>query len=333
MGAWLRGAAVALALVGLAPAAWASGFLARPLELVVPYAAGGGTDVVARLVAERLAAQLGGRVEVRNVVGGGGSIGTSQVLHAPPDGYTIGTGSQGPLAMLPQYGGLDYGIDDVDFIALIARNRMVLVARAGLPFADAETLLAHARAHPGTVTVGNSGAGGANHVAAEGLAMTADIRIRSVPFAGGAAAVAACLDGRIDTVVAHPSEVQVAVRAGHLVPLLVMEETRIPEMPAVPTARELGVDFTWAAWKGLIAPRGMPAEARARLVAALDAMFAEPDFRARLAALGETVDYRPGAAFADLARRDFLAAGRVIRAIAAHNLPSAGPEPQPQPPH
>lgn len=316
---WRRGILVALAVVGLAPVAWASGFLSRPVELVVPYAAGGGTDVVARLIAESLEPRLGGRVVVKNVVGGGGSIGTSLVLHAPPDGYTIGTGSQGPLAMLPQYGGLDYGIDDVDFLALIARNRMVLAVRPGLPYADARALLDYARAHPGAVTIGNSGAGGANHVAAEGLAMAAEVRFRSVPFGGAAAAIAACLAGEVDAVMAHPPEILDSARTGRLVPLLVLEEARIPDLPEVPTARELGVDFTWAAWKGLIAPRGLPPDVRARIAGAIAASFADPAFRARLEKLGESVDYRPDAAFAELARRDFLAAGRVIRAIAAHN--------------
>lgn len=317
---WLRAVAVAVAVCGFAPAAWASGFLSRPVELVVPYAPGGGTDMVARLLAARLEPQLGGRVEVRNVIGGGGSIGTSQVLHAPPDGFTIGTGSQGPLAMLPQYGGLDYGIDDVDFLALIGRNRMVLAVRADLPYARGAALLAYARANPGAVAIGNSGAGGANHVAAEGFAMAAGVRFRSVPFGGAAAAIAACLEGRIDAVIANPSEVREAARAGALVPVVVMEEARIDELPDVPTARELGVDFTWAAWKGLIAPKGLPPEVRARLTTAIAAVFADPEFRARLTELGETVDYLPGPAFAELARRDFFTAGRVIRAIAAHNL-------------
>lgn len=318
---WLRGVvAVMAAVCGFAPAGWAAGLLSRPVELVVPYAPGGGTDLVARLVAARLEPQLGGRVEVRNVVGGGGSAGTSLVLHAPPDGFTIGTGSQGPLAMLPQYGGLDYGIDDVDFLALIGRNRMVLAVRAGLPYAEGRALLAHARANPGAIAVGNSGAGGANHVATEGLAMAADVRFRSVPFGGAAAAIAACLDERVDAVVANPPEVRDAIRAGTLVPVLVMEAARIDELPDVPTARELGVDFTWAAWKGLIAPKGLPPEVRARLTEAIAAIFADAEFRARLTELGESVEYLPSAEFAELARRDFLAAGRVIRAIAAHNL-------------
>lgn len=321
MCAWLRGVVAAVMIGGFATVASAAGLLDRPVELVVPYAAGGGTDVVARLIAERLEPRLGTPVVVKNVVGGGGSIGTSQVVHALPDGFTIGTGSQGPLAMLPQYGGLDYGLDDVEFLALIARNRMVLAVRPGLPYADARGLLDYARANPGAVTVGNSGAGGANHVAAEGLAMEAGVRIRSMPFGGAAGAIAACLSGEVAAVVAHPAEVRTLAREGRLIPVLVMEEARIAELPEVPTAREVGVDFTWAAWKGLIAPKGLPPAARARLVAAIAAIFEDPEFRARLEGLGEFVDYRPGPAFAELARRDFFAAGRVIRAIAAHNQP------------
>ena len=94
----------------------------------MPYNAGGGTDLAARVLAQSLEKYLGGTVIVRNQPGGGGSIGTSATLHAKPDGYTIGTGSQGPLVMLPNYGGIDYGIQDVDFLALMGRNLMVIAA-------------------------------------------------------------------------------------------------------------------------------------------------------------------------------------------------------------
>lgn len=324
MSEWLRGLCLALAALLACCAgsvdARAGSYPWHEIAIVVPYAAGGGTDVTARLLAAALGKRLGARVEVRNVTGGGGSIGTSAVLHAAPDGYTLGTGSQGPLAILPHYGGLDYSLDDVDFLALIGRNLMVIAARPGLPYADARGLLAHARANPGAVRVGNSGAGGANHIAVEGFAAAAGIRVSSVPFPGAAAAIQACREGRIDAVAAHPGELLELVRAGQLLPLLVMEDARIPEFPEVPTSRELGVDFTWAAWKGLIAPKTLPEDVRAELVAAIGEIFADPAVVDALTRRGERVDYRPAAVFEALARQDSARVGEVIRAISAHNL-------------
>jgi tripartite-type tricarboxylate transporter receptor subunit TctC len=158
-----------------APAA-AAEYPVRPVQIVVPYNAGGGTDLTARLIAQTMEKHLGGTVIVRNQPGGGGAIGTSAIVHAKPDGYTIGTGSQGPLVMLPHYGGIDYSIEDADFLALIGRNLMVVAVNKDAPFQDGKSFLNYAKSRPGELTVGNSGAGGANQIAMEGFAMAAASR-------------------------------------------------------------------------------------------------------------------------------------------------------------
>jgi tripartite-type tricarboxylate transporter receptor subunit TctC len=303
-----------------APDALAADYPARPVQIIVPYNAGGGTDLAARVLAQTMEKYLGGTVIVRNQPGGGGSIGTSATAHAKPDGYTLGTGSQGPLVMLPQYGGIDYTINDFDFLALMGRNLMVLAAGKDAPYKNAQEFLAYAKAHPGEVTVGNSGAGGANHVATEGLGMAGDLKLKSMPFGGAVAAITATLGGHIQSVLAHPPEVATHIKAGTLVPILVLEDDRIADFPDTPTAKELGIDFTWAAWKGIVAPKGLPADVRKKLGDALDKTFHDPDFLQKMKEMGEDIDYRPGDAYKNLAMKDSTVAEKVIRAIGMYNM-------------
>ncbi|WP_142846083.1 tripartite tricarboxylate transporter substrate binding protein [Telmatospirillum sp. J64-1] len=301
-------------------AASAQQFPVRPVQVVVPYAAGGGTDLSARIMADTIEKYLGQTMVVRNQPGGGGSIGTSVVLHSRADGYTLGMGAQGPLAMLPHYGGIDYSLDEVEFLALMGRNLMVIASCRGAPFGNAEEFLTHAKANPGAIRVGNSGAGGANHIAMEGFASAADIKVRSMPFQGSSAAVTACVGGHIDAVVASPAEVLPQVQAGNIKPVLVMEESRIEQFPDMPTAIEAGVDFTWSSWKGIIAPKGLPEDVRLKLADALEKTFQDETFIQRMNELGEFIDYRPGPAYEELARRDSGIAETVIRDLGMYGM-------------
>jgi len=310
----------AVALSAVAEPAAAADYPARPVQIIVPYNAGGGTDLTARLLAQTMEKYLGGTVIVRNQPGGGGSIGTSATLHAKPDGYTLGTGSQGPLVMLPNYGGIDYATADADYLALIGRNLMVVAVNKNAPFQDGKAFLAYAKAHPGELSVGNSGAGGANQIAMEGLAMAAGVKVKSMPFGGSIAAVTACIGGHIQAVVAHPAELLNHIKAGNLKAVMVMEDARIPELPEAMTTKELGVDFTWAAWKGIIAPKGLPDPVRAKLVDALDKTFHDKTFLAKMKDMGENVDYRPSAGYKALAMKDAGVAEKVIRSIGLYGM-------------
>lgn len=297
------------------------GGVSRPSrQVVVPYNAGGGTDLSARLMAQYAEKYLGGTTVVRNQPGGGGAIGTSAVAHAKPDGNTLGMGAQGPLAMLPHYGGIDYTVGDFDDLALMGRNLMVLAVNKDVPFKDAKAFLAYAKEHPGEVTIGNSGAGGAVHIAMEGFATAAGLKVKSMPFGGSSAAITASIGAHINAVLAHPSELKSHTAAGNMVPILVLSETRVREFPDVPTAKELGIDFSWAAWKGVIAPKGLPADVRAKLADVLDKVFHDPEFLKKMADLGEEVDCLPGPAFEALARHDSAVAEKVIRALGMYQM-------------
>ncbi|NRB54485.1 MAG: tripartite tricarboxylate transporter substrate binding protein [Salinicola sp.] len=318
---WMNALALAAGMTGLfTGSATAADYPVRPIQVIVPYSAGGGTDLSARIMADTIKKYLDKPMIVRNQPGGGGSIGTSSILHARPDGYTLGMGAQGPLAMLPHYGGVDYSIDDVEFLALMGRNLMVLAACQGAPFDDAQGFLDYAEAHPGEVRVGNSGAGGANHIAMEGLANAAGLEVKSMPFGGSSAAVTACVGGHIDGVVASPAEVLPQADNGGLEPILVMEDKRIDVLPDTPVPSEFGIDFAWSSWKGVIAPKGLPEAVKKTLSEALRKTFQDEDFLSRMKDMGEFVDYRTGDAYRELAEKDSKTAEAIIRKLGMYGV-------------
>ncbi|MGE6607530.1 Bug family tripartite tricarboxylate transporter substrate binding protein [Halomonas sp. NPDC076908] len=303
-----------------AASAYSADYPVRPVQVIVPYSAGGGTDLSARIMADTMEEYLGNSLVVRNQHGGGGSIGTSAAIHARPDGYTLGMGAQGPLAMLPHYGGVDYSLGDVEFLALMGRNLIVVAGCQGAPFEDVEGFIDYAREHPGEVRVGNSGAGGANHIAIAGFGNAAGLEFNNMPFAGASAAVTTCVGGHIDAVVASPAEVMPQIEAGSLKALLVMEEERIDALPDTPVPEELGIDFTWSAWKGVIAPVGMPDDVKETLSEALRNTFQDEKFLARMEEMGEFVDYRSGEDYRELAERDSAVAEEIIRQLGMYGV-------------
>lgn len=294
---------VAAAVIAGVAAPAVAEFPGRPLQVIVPYSAGGSTDLGLRVVAETIERKFDGvQVVVRNQPGGGGGIGTSAVVHARPDGYTLGAGAQGPIAILPHVGGADYTADDIEYVGLFARSLQLLVACKDAPFSDYDGFIAYAGGK--APQIGNSGAGGANHISAEAFALAAGIAIESVPFGGSSEARTACIGGHIDAMVASPAEALAAAEAGQMTPLFVMEESRIDLFPDTPTAVEKGVDFTWSSYKGLIAPKGLPAGDLAWLQQAVKAVAEDPDFIATMTEMGEFVTYEDGPAFAARVHKD-----------------------------
>ncbi len=312
--------AILCLVVSFATISEAGDYPDHPIQIVVPYSAGGGTDLSARVMAKVMRKYLGKPLVVVDQPGGSGAIGTSGVSHAAPDGYTLGMGAQGPLTMLPHYGGIDYSKDSFDYLALMGRNLILVAVNKDAPFQDGKAMIEWAKAHPGKLTVGVSGAGGAPRIATEGFASEAGITVKCMPFNGSAPAITACVGGHIKAVAAHPAELVNQSKAGNLKILMVMEPERISLFPNVPTTKELGVDFTWAAWKGVIAPKGLPADVKAKLADALNKTFKDPEFLKKMENLGEFVDYRNGEAFKKLVDRDSVVAEKVIRSLNMYGM-------------
>ena len=311
--------ALAAALMTATFSTQAFAFPDRPIQVIVPYSAGGGTDLSLRLLAESFERNFdGATMVVRNQPGGGGSIGTSGAVESRPDGYTLGAGAQGPLALLPHLGGTTYQIENVEFIGLFGRNLQVMVACKDAPFDNFDAFLEYAKTK--APQIGNSGAGGANHVSAEAFAKAANIKIESVPFGGSSEARTACVGGHIDAMVASPADALAQVEAGNVSPLFVMEPERIDLFPDTPTAVEKGIDFTWSSWKGLIGPKGIPAEDLKFLRDALKTTVEDEEFKAKMAEMGEFVIYEDAEQYEARARSDSKVAEAVIRDLGMYGM-------------
>ncbi|MBN2752998.1 MAG: tripartite tricarboxylate transporter substrate binding protein [Rhodospirillaceae bacterium] len=310
--------ATALVAVSMTGPAFA-GFPDRPIQIVIPYSAGGSTDLSMRLLAESFKRNVpGATMVVRNQPGGGGSIGTSATIHARPDGYTLGAGAQGPLALMPHLGGTDYQIQDVDYVGMMSRSLQLLVACKGAPFSTYDAFMTYAK--KSEPQIGNSGAGGANHISAEAFAKAAGIKVKSVPFGGSSKARTACIGGHIDAMVASPAEALAQSQAGNMTPLFVMEDKRIDLFPDTPTAVEKGVNFTWSSWKGLIAPKGIPDKDMKILRDGFAKAVADKKFQEQMKEMGELTQYEDAVMLKARVQKDSEAAESVIRDLGMYGM-------------
>ncbi len=277
-----RRALFGLATAALARPAFAAGFPDRPVRLVVPFAPGGGTDLMARAVAQGMSAFFGQQVIIDNRSGGNGTIGTQFVAQARPDGYTglIATGSELSLKPLLE-ANLPYDADrDFASVVLLGITPVVIAVHPSLPITDIAGLLAYARAQPRGIDVANPGSGGSMHVASALLALRTGIAIQHVPYRGAAPAVADTVAGNVKIVASGLPPVLAQARQGRLRIIAVTTPRRSPAIPDVPTLEEGGITgFDMSNAVGIVVPRGSPAEAIARLNAAANAALKEPEVR------------------------------------------------------
>jgi tripartite-type tricarboxylate transporter receptor subunit TctC len=264
----------------------------RPLRLVVPFAAGGGTDIVARLVAARMGDRLGQPVVVDNRGGAGGSVGSDLVAKARPDGYTILMATVSTHAINPAlYRSLPFDpIRDFEPVSLLVTVPGVAVVGTGQPYRTAGDLAGAIRTRPGTVTYGSQGVGGIGHLMGEMFARQAGGHAVHVPYRGAAPAMQDLVGGRIAVVFDTLPGVISQIRAGSVRPLLVASATRLPALPDVPSAPEAGLPgFTAATWNALLAPAGTPPEAIRTVNEAAVAALRAPGMAEQLAEMSAEV--------------------------------------------
>ena len=257
----------------------------RPIRFIVPFAPGGGRDVVGRIIGQRMSEQLGKPLIIDNRAGGGGTLGCELAAKAAPDGYTLLLGNVGPIAVGPAlYPKLAYDpVRDFAPVTMIASFPNLLVANPGLPFKTVPELVAYAKSRPGTLNFASAGAGTSTHLAGELFKSVAGIDVVHVPYKGGAAAMTDIIAGQVAYYFGTmPSSMPLA-KAGKLRALAVTSLTRSPAAPEVPTIAESGYPkFETAAWYGLMFPTGTPREIVARTNAATMVVLALPDIRERL---------------------------------------------------
>ncbi|MCB4822012.1 Bug family tripartite tricarboxylate transporter substrate binding protein [Roseicella aerolata] len=300
----------------LARAARAQGWAPeRPLRLVVPFAAGGSTDVTARLVAQALGDRLGQPVVVENRPGAGGNIGAEAVVRAAPDGHTLLMGVSGILAAnRALYRSLPFDtLRDFAPISQVAVIPNLIVVHPDLPARDIAGLIDHAKRNPGKVFYGSAGSGTSLHLAAALFAARAGVEMVHVPYRGGAPAATDLIAGKIQMLASPMVEVIGAVRAGQLRPLAVTTAKRSALLPEVPTVGETLPGFEIPLWNGILAPAGTPPEAIARLSAEIRAALQSEELRRRLLEQGsEPLPSRPEE-FADYLRAEIPRWAEIVR--------------------
>jgi tripartite-type tricarboxylate transporter receptor subunit TctC len=289
--ALLRFAAAAAAVPAASRMAAAQSYPARPITVIVPFAAGGPADTVARLAAERMRMTLGQPIIIENVTGATGSVGVGRAVRAAPDGYTLVAGTLTTHVLIGALYTLPYDLlADFKPVALLADGPELMTARQGMPVGDLKALIAWLKANPDKATQGIAGVGAIEHVAAMLLQRQTGTRFQIVPYRGNAPAMQDLVAGQIDMMIADAATALPYVGSGRIKALAVMAKTRMTAAPDIPTVDEAGLpEFYASLWYGLWAPAKTPDDIIAKLNAAAVAALADPTVRKRLADLGQDV--------------------------------------------
>ncbi len=271
------------AIAAMAPMAWAqSGWPGKPIKIVQPFAAGGGGDIVSRLLAEKMQAELGQPVVVENRPGAGGNIGAQQVARQPADGYTLMTTS-GAFAISPSlFKSLGYD-PQKDFVPVtkIAIAPLLVLVRADSPLRTMADLIAMAKKDPKAVSYASFGIGSPSHMIGESINKKAGIAMAHVPYSAGNA-VTDLLGGQVTVAILDALSQTPQVKAGKLRALALNGNQRLPALPDVPTLNESGIPFDLVGWHALFAPAGTPRDVVERLNRLVNQIIAQPDVKARM---------------------------------------------------
>jgi tripartite-type tricarboxylate transporter receptor subunit TctC len=313
----LSGVLAALAvLAGASPAA-AQAYPTAPIRVLVPFGAGGATDVVARVFADRLQQRLGQSVTVENRAGAAGQIAATAFARSPADGYTLMFTTAAPITVAPLMNDKVQYDPRKDFVpvAVVAVQPVWIVVNANSPFKSLNDIVAKAKAEPGKLTYGTSGVGTELHLAAEAVARSAGIKMVHVPFRGGGEVITALLGSQVDFAALSTASIAGAVKQGTLRVLAVSSPKRMTDFPDVPTFAELGHGgATMVPWWGLMAPAGTPAAAVERLTRELEAATKDDAVRERLKATFVQIQFEGPAAFRQRLDAETKLYGEIIKA-------------------
>ena len=308
------------AWAGLPPgSAWAQAFPTKPMRLVVPFPAGGPTDIVARPLAQMLSAALGQPVTVDNRAGAGGSIAADQVAKSPADGYTLLVGTVGTHAInAALYKKLPYDVvKDFTAFGLAASAPVAVVVGAASSFTTVAELVAAAKRQPGSIEFGSAGNGTPGHLTGELFAKAAGIQLKHIPYRGSAPAITDLLGGQIPLMFDPVQSVLPHVRGAKLRALAISSKERAPVLAQTPTLSETGVaglnGFDAEAWWAIFGPANMPAAASALLRLEIERIVLSSAFRERLGNLGVTPAAAMRTSFADFHRLEVAKWGKAVQ--------------------
>ena len=260
----------AVTFLCLATAAHAEDYPKRPITMIVPFAAGGTSDVIARVVAEQMSAALGQTIVIENIAGAGGSTALTRAARAEADGYTITIGNAGTsAASYTIYPLLPFKPDAFVPIAMVAKTFGIVALRKDFPAKDLKEFVAYARSNPGKVNLGHAGVGSSNFLICKSFIQAADIEVTLVGYRGAAPALTDAIGGQIDGVCDAAASVSQAIDDKLVRGLVVGSNVRLATLPDLPTSAEAGLpDFEAQGWNGLFAPKGTPPDIIAKLNAA-----------------------------------------------------------------
>jgi tripartite-type tricarboxylate transporter receptor subunit TctC len=286
---FLHLAAGAAALPAATRIARAQAYPTRPVRIIVGFAPGGATDIMARLMGQSLSERLGQQFVIENRPGAASNVGTEAVVNAAPDGYTLLVVTSVNAINASLYEKLNFNlIRDVVPVASIHREPFVMEANPSVPVTTVAEFIAHAKANPGKINMASAGIGSGNHISGELFKMMTGVNLVHVPYRGGGPALVDLFGGQVQVMFATMSSSIEYVRAGKLRALAVTTATRSPVLPDIPTVAEFVPGYESSFWTGVGAPRNTPAEIVDKLNKEMNATLADPKFKARLADLGGT---------------------------------------------
>jgi tripartite-type tricarboxylate transporter receptor subunit TctC len=315
---FLQLAAGALTFPAASRAACAQAYPTRAVRILVGYTAGGVSDILARLIGQKLSERLGQPFVVEDRPGAGSNIATEAVVHARADGYTLLLAGIANAINVALYENLSFSfMRDIAPVAMIGRGPLVMELHPSVPATTVPEFIAYAKANPGRINMASAGTGGVSHLAGELFKMMTGVSMQHVPYHGATPALADLLAGQVQIMFDNMASSIELIRAGKLRPLAVTTAVRSEALPEVPALAEFVAGYEASGWNGLGAPRNCPAEIIATLNREVNAALADPQTRTQLAALGSSPAPGSPAEFGRLIAEDTEKWAKVVKATGA----------------
>ncbi|HTN28206.1 MAG TPA: tripartite tricarboxylate transporter substrate binding protein [Burkholderiales bacterium] len=315
----MRRAGTVVLLAAFATSVFAQGYPAKPAKVIVPYPPGGPTDIVARVVSQKLSDQMGQQFIVENRPGAGGNIGAEAVAKSPADGYTLLVATTAHAINPSLFKSLGYNLTkDFAPVSLLTSGPLVIVANPSLPAKNVKELIAIGKAKPGSLNYASSGNGQSTHLSAELFATMAGIKMNHVPYKGSAPALTDVMGGQASLMFDTMLSAMPHVKNGKLKAIAVTSAARSPAAPEVPTVAESGLPgYEAIAWNGLLVPAGTPADVAGKLNAELRKALDAPDVKDRFSAQGFGAAWNTREAFAKFIQSELDKWAKVVKVSGA----------------
>jgi tripartite-type tricarboxylate transporter receptor subunit TctC len=292
----------------------AAEFPTKEVQIIIPWAAGGATDLIFRALAPHAGKFLGRAVVVVNRPGGGSAVGYTEGAQAGPDGYTL-TSAVTPLAILPHQVTTAYTFKNFEPVINVVSDPSMFLIRSDAPWKGIREFLDYAKKNPNMITVGNSGAGGGVHLVALAFENAVGVKFNHIPFSGGGPSVTALLGGHVNAVSVSPPEGIPQLQAGKFKIISLFADKRLEMFPDVPTVKEQGIDFVMGMWRGLVAPTGTPLDVIQKLHDAFKQGMEEPAFKKNAKDMSIHLRYLGPEDFGKLMAADHEFYGKLIKQI------------------